>query len=220
MPKVLGIRTFLFLFLAYTKNVQNTSSKMPVCFFAPSLMMRVGIYSQTWEQMMLLNKIVPQSSEADQSALGTVNRPLPKGGRRMQIRRFSPDLKTKISGNHPGLYGVPIQFWRGQIPTEKLEDFARRTNGMPLLLDAELQVEAMYFDPHASIEEHAADHSVLFLVIHGQGTVRIGGPMGETREIRAGDAVLWPAHVDHTVWTEDDELHAIVINVFQDHSSH
>ena len=84
---------------------------------------------------------------------------------------------------------------------------------MPLLLDADMQVEAMYFDPHASIEEHAADHPVLFLVISGKGTVRIGGPTGETRAIEAGDAVLWPAHIDHTVWTDDEPLDAIVINV-------
>ncbi|GHO73300.1 hypothetical protein KSD_10710 [Ktedonobacter sp. SOSP1-85] len=138
----------------------------------------------------------------------------------MQIRRFSSELKIKIPGNHPGLYGVPIQLQRGQVPPEKLEALARRVNGMPLLLDAELQVEAMYFDPHAHIEEHSADHPILFLVIHGQGTVRIGGSTGETREIQAGDAVLWPAHADHTVWTGDEELHAIVINAFQDKAAH
>ncbi len=137
----------------------------------------------------------------------------------MQIRRFSPDLKIKIPGNHPGLYGVLIQFRRAQIPPEKREAFARRVNGMPLLLDAELQVEVMYFDPHASMEEHAADHPILFLVINGQGTVRIGGHTGETREVQAGDAVLWPAHTDHTVWTGEEELHAIVINAFQDQAS-
>ncbi|GCE29944.1 hypothetical protein KDA_54280 [Dictyobacter alpinus] len=137
----------------------------------------------------------------------------------MQIRRFSPDLKSKIPGNHPGLYGVPIQFPWGKIPPEKHEEFASRVHGMPLLLDAELQVEAMYFDLHASIEEHAADHPILFLVIKGQGTMRIGGPAGETRKVQAGDAVLWPAHIDHMVWTTDKELHAIVINAFQSTAS-
>jgi quercetin dioxygenase-like cupin family protein len=137
----------------------------------------------------------------------------------MQIRRFSPDLRRKIPGNHPGLYGVPIQMSRAQLSPEKLEAFARRVNGMPLLLDAALQVEVMYFDPHASMEEHSADHPILFLVIHGQGMVRIGGPTGETREVQAGDAVLWPAHADHMVWTGDEELHAIVINAFQDEAA-
>lgn len=134
----------------------------------------------------------------------------------MQIRHFSPDLRSKISGNHPGLYGVPIQMPRALLTPEKQEAFARRVNGMPLLLDAALQVEVMYFDPHASMEEHAADHPILFLVIHGQGMVRIGGPTGETCEVQAGDAVLWPSHVDHMVWTGEKELHAIVINAFQD----
>lgn len=114
---------------------------------------------------------------------------------------------------------MPIQFPRAQIPPEKQEEFARRVNGMPILLDAELQVEVMYFDPHASMEEYAADHPILFLVINGQGTLRIGGPTGEAREVQAGDAVLWPAHTDHTVWTGNEELHAIVINAFQDIAS-
>jgi hypothetical protein len=53
-----------------------------------------------------------------------------KGGNQMQIRRFSSDLKVKISGNHPGLYGVPIQMSRSLIPTEKMEEFAKRVNGL------------------------------------------------------------------------------------------
>ncbi|HLI71138.1 MAG TPA: cupin domain-containing protein [Ktedonobacteraceae bacterium] len=134
----------------------------------------------------------------------------------MQVRRFSPDLKVKIPGNHPGLYGVLIQLPRERILPEKQEEFAKRFNGLPLLLDAALQVEVMYFEPHASMEEHSADHPILFLVVYGQGIVRIGGPAGETREARSGDAILWPAHTDHAVWTGDEELHAIVINACQD----
>ncbi|MDQ2904424.1 MAG: cupin domain-containing protein [Ktedonobacteraceae bacterium] len=74
----------------------------------------------------------------------------------------------------------------------------------------------MYFEPHASMEEHSADHPILFLAISGRGHVRIGGPVGETREIQANEAVLWPAHADHTVWTGDEALHAIVINIPQE----
>lgn len=129
----------------------------------------------------------------------------------MQIRRFSSDLKTKVPGGHPGLYAVPIQIPRSQMPPEKLADFAQRVNGMPLLLDADLHVVAMYFDPHASMDEHQADHPILFLVISGQGTLRLGGPAGETHVVQAGDAVLWPAFVDHTVWTDDEPLHAIAV---------
>jgi quercetin dioxygenase-like cupin family protein len=129
----------------------------------------------------------------------------------MQIRRFSPDLKSKVPGGHPGLYAVPILLNSAQIPPERREDFARRVNGLPLLLDADLHVIAMYFDPHSSIDEHAADHPTLFLVISGQGTLRLGGSDGETRVLQAGDAVIWPAFIEHAVWTDTEPMQALAI---------
>lgn len=134
----------------------------------------------------------------------------------MQIRRFSPDMKTKVPGGHPGLYSVPIQIPSTQVPPEKLEAYAQRVNGMPLMLDAEHSVAALYFEPHATMDEHAADHPIIFLVISGQGTLRLGGSSGETRAIQAGEAILWPAQTDHTVWTDEEPLHAIAIEVMQE----
>ncbi len=130
----------------------------------------------------------------------------------MQIRRFSADLKTKIPGGHPGVYGVPIQMDSAGLPAARREAFALRVGGLPILLDCPTQVEAMYFEPHAAIDEHSAPNPILFLVTSGKGFVRIGGPTGETQAIEAGDAVLWPAGLDHTVWTEDEPLQAIVVN--------
>jgi quercetin dioxygenase-like cupin family protein len=73
-------------------------------------------------------------------------------------------------------------------------------------------VTAMYFEPHGVLDEHSADGPILFLVTRGRGFVRIGGPDGETREVMAGDAVLWPVRLDHKVWTEDESLDAITID--------
>ncbi len=137
----------------------------------------------------------------------------------MHIRRFSADLKTKVPGGHPGLYAVPIQRDRGQIPTEKLEDYAQRVNGLPLLLDTPVTVVAMYFEPHATLEEHSADHPILFLVTAGQGTVRIDGPQGETHCVCAGEAILWPANKDHMVWTDEEPLQAITIHTPQERTA-
>lgn len=134
----------------------------------------------------------------------------------MQVRRFSPDMKTKVPGGHPGLYGVPIQIPSSVIPPEKLETYTQRVNGMPLMLDAEHSVMALYFEPHATMDEHAADHPILFLVLSGQGTLRLGGSTGETRTVQAGEAILWPAQTDHTVWTDEEPLHAIAIEVMQE----
>jgi quercetin dioxygenase-like cupin family protein len=130
----------------------------------------------------------------------------------MQVRRFSADLKTKIPGGNPGLYGVPIQFDRAHLPTPNLEELAALVNGVPILLNRPLIVVAIYLDPHGPLDEHSAQVPALFLVTAGSGFVRIGGPSGETRRVSAGDAVLWPAHLDHTVWTEEESLEAIVID--------
>jgi quercetin dioxygenase-like cupin family protein len=130
----------------------------------------------------------------------------------MQIRRFSADLKTKIPGGHRELYGVPIQLDSADLPTTDAEDLARRFNGLPILLNRPTLVVALYLDSGAAMQEHSADVPVLFLVLRGSGLVRIGGPAGETRVVRAGDAVLWPAHLDHAVWTEGESLDAILVH--------
>ena len=129
----------------------------------------------------------------------------------MQVRRFSADLKTKIPG-HVKVYGVPIQFDRANLSTSNLEELAERVNGLPILLNRPMIVVAIYLEPHGSMDEHSAQVPVLFLVTAGSGFVRIGGPTGETRRVIAGDAVLWPAHLDHRVWTEDEPLEAILID--------
>lgn len=130
----------------------------------------------------------------------------------MEVRCFTPDLKTEIPGDHRGLWGVPIQFDRANLLTQDLDELARRLNGLPILLDRPTIVVAMYFDPHGAMAEHSAAAPIPFLVTGGRGFVHIGGPHGETREVTAGDAVLWPAGIDHTVWTEDEPLSAIVVD--------
>jgi quercetin dioxygenase-like cupin family protein len=130
----------------------------------------------------------------------------------MQVRRFSPDLKTKIPRGHPGLYAVPIELDRAQVDPQSTEELTQRFNGLPILLDRPMLVVAMYLEPHGSMDEHSAEVPILFMVTQGKGFVRVGGPTGETRSVSAGDAILWPAGLDHTVWTEDEPLSAIVID--------
>lgn len=131
----------------------------------------------------------------------------------MLIRRFSPELKTKVPGGHPGVYAVPIQLDGTHLSVSDAEKLAQRMNGLPILLNQSTAVVAMYIDQHGSIDEHSASGPILFLVMRGRGFVRIGGPDGETREVSAGDAVLWPVGLDHTAWTEDEPLEAIVIEL-------
>jgi quercetin dioxygenase-like cupin family protein len=130
----------------------------------------------------------------------------------LQIRRFSADLKHKLPGGHSGLYVVPIQLDSAHLPTQERDELAEKMNGLPILLNRPMMVVAMYFEPHAQMDEHTAPVPILFLVTGGRGFVRVGGPQGETRAVQAGDAVLWPVGLDHYVWTEEEPLQEIVVD--------
>ncbi|GHO49395.1 cupin domain-containing protein [Ktedonospora formicarum] len=129
------------------------------------------------------------------------------------IRRFSPDLKTKVPRGHPGVFAVPIQFDKASFAHMSTDLIAERFNGQPIMIDSPTSVVAMYIEPHGSIDEHHNSNFTLFIVLKGAGYVRLGGQKGEERAISAGDAVLWPSNIDHTVWTEEEALEAIVIEV-------
>jgi quercetin dioxygenase-like cupin family protein len=131
----------------------------------------------------------------------------------MQIRRFSSDMQTTVPGNHVGLSAVPILLGRAIAPSLDTAQMAARFHGMPTLIDGAASVAALYFAPHARMEEHSNPRNTLCLVLRGAGWLRIGGPEGETQRVQAGDAVLWPPEIDHMLWTEDAELDAIVIEL-------
>ncbi len=130
----------------------------------------------------------------------------------MFVRRFSSDLKGKLPGGHAGVYAVPIQFDSSRLPTNDMNALTQQLNGLPILLNRPTTVVAMYLEPHSAIDEHRASVPILVLVTNGNGFVRVGGPDGETRAVSAGDAILWPAELDHTLWTEDETLTAIIID--------
>ncbi len=132
----------------------------------------------------------------------------------MQIRRFSSEMKTLMPSPHVGMSAAPILFGREQVAGMSDEQMAARFNGLPILIDhSDAAVVALYFEPHARMFEHNNPRNTLFVVLRGQGFVRIGGPQGETRPLHAGDAVLWPLDIDHMVWTEDDALEGLAIEL-------
>ncbi len=123
----------------------------------------------------------------------------------MEIKGFRRTQAVQLPGGHPGVYGAMIAVKAGRFPPERLAAL-----GGPIALDAAVQAEAMYFEPQGSIDAHGAPNPILFLVVAGAGFVRVGD---DTRAVAAGDAVLWPAGVEHTAWTDGQALQAIVVNL-------
>lgn len=130
----------------------------------------------------------------------------------MEVRTFGPETKHPVP--RPGCLGLSARVI--QMPAAEVagheEIVASRLGGIPILLDRPNTVVALSLSPQGEMDEHDAPEPILFLVIEGQGFVRVGGPEGETVSVRAGDAVLWPAHVLHRAWTEEQPLEAIAIH--------
>ncbi len=103
----------------------------------------------------------------------------------MEIRRFG--VGHRRPDGPPGTRGV-----RGQI-----------IHG-----DARGLVSELAFARQAVIEPHTNPNTTWFVIIEGGGFVQVGD---ERARVAAGEAVLWPAGLVHSAWTELSEMRAIVI---------
>jgi quercetin dioxygenase-like cupin family protein len=93
----------------------------------------------------------------------------------------------------------------------------RRPEGPPGTVDLEGRV--IHSDPAGVIAElafrrrsvlapHMNPSTTYFIVIEGGGWVQVGD---ERTRVQAGDAVVWPAGVDHGAWTDGTQMRAIVV---------
>jgi quercetin dioxygenase-like cupin family protein len=94
---------------------------------------------------------------------------------------------------------------------------SRRPTGPPGTTRVEAQVihsdgrgvvAELAFDRRARIALHSNPNTTWFCVIEGGGFVQVGD---EQRLVAAGEAVLWPANVDHAAWTLQTQMRAIVV---------
>lgn len=69
-------------------------------------------------------------------------------------------------------------------------------------------IAELAFARGGSITPHSNPNTTWFVVIEGGGWVQVGD---ERIRVQAGDAVLWPADVDHGAWTEHLTMRAIVV---------
>ena len=131
----------------------------------------------------------------------------------MHVQRFTSERKASLPAPNVGIAAVPLLFGREQVATLSAAQMTARFNGVPILIDGSAAVVMLYFEPHAQMDEHSNPRNTLFVALRGQGHMRIGGLAGETQAVQAGEAVLWPPNVDHLVWTDEEPLDALVIEL-------
>lgn len=115
-----------------------------------------------------------------------------------------------------GLFARVIQVPAAVVARVGEEELAHRLGGHPIVLDRPNSVVALYFERDGEMDEHDAPEPILFVVTGGRGFVRVGGAEGETVEVAAGDAILWPARTLHRAWTDGEEMRAIAVHYAAD----
>ncbi len=103
----------------------------------------------------------------------------------MEIRRFG--VGNRRPDGPPGTFGVA-----GQV----------------LHTDRRGVISELAFAVKAGLEPHTNPNTTWFVVIEGGGFVGVGD---ESARVAAGEAVLWPAEVVHSAWTDGSHMRAIVI---------
>jgi quercetin dioxygenase-like cupin family protein len=76
--------------------------------------------------------------------------------------------------------------------------------------DARGVVAELAFGPRAMIAPHSNPNTTLFIVIGGGGWVQVGE---ERSRVNQGEAVVWPADIEHGAYTEGSEMRAIVVEL-------
>jgi quercetin dioxygenase-like cupin family protein len=105
----------------------------------------------------------------------------------VEIRRFGPGHRRP--DGPPGTRGVA-----GQV----------------IWNDERANISELAFARRALIAPHANPNTTLFIVVSGGGWVQVGD---ERVPIHHGEAVIWPAGVDHGAWTDGSEMRAIAVEL-------
>jgi quercetin dioxygenase-like cupin family protein len=105
----------------------------------------------------------------------------------MEIRRFGPGHRRP--DGPPGTQGIT-----GQVIWD----------------DDRANISELAFSRRAAMAPHTNPNTTLFVVVSGGGWVQVGD---ERVPIRHGEAVVWPAGVDHGAYTDGSEMRAIVVEL-------
>ena len=74
--------------------------------------------------------------------------------------------------------------------------------------DARGRVAELAFARRATMDMHSSPNSAWLVIVEGGGWVQVDD---ERARVAAGEAVRWPADVEHAAWTELSEMRAFVV---------
>src|SRR5207244_3337133 len=112
-------------------------------------------------------------------------------------------------GDHPVQWSLPRALSHEVL--EMIEQMPRRNwdplrrpgatgvTGRVMLNRAGIVIANLRFSPNATIDEHSAPFDVDVICISGEGFVSVGE---QSSPFHAGERVVWPAGVNHRLWTE------------------
>jgi quercetin dioxygenase-like cupin family protein len=81
-------------------------------------------------------------------------------------------------------------------------------DGKVLLIQPELELAMLRFEPHGTIHEHAAAFEIDVVCLEGEGYTSIDG---EVATFKAGQMVRWPALKQHRLWTGDSSMQTLMV---------
>jgi quercetin dioxygenase-like cupin family protein len=105
---------------------------------------------------------------------------------------------------------VPIEIRRFGVGYRRPEGPPGTTGltGQVVHSDARGLVSELAFSRGARIEPHSNPNTTYFIVIEGGGWVSVSD---ERTRVAAGEAVVWPANVDHSAWTDHSPMRVLVV---------
>jgi quercetin dioxygenase-like cupin family protein len=80
--------------------------------------------------------------------------------------------------------------------------------GRVMLNRAGVAIANLRFAANATIDEHAAPFEIDVICVAGEGFVSVGNG---SSPFRMGDRVVWPAGVNHRLWTEGTEMETLMV---------
>jgi quercetin dioxygenase-like cupin family protein len=105
-----------------------------------------------------------------------------------------------------------VRDWIEQMPRANWEPLPRvgtvGVTGRVMLRRAGIAIANLRFSPNATLDEHSAPFDIDVICIAGEGFVSVGG---ESSLFRAGERLVWPARMNHRLWTEGSEMETLMV---------